>query len=155
MKRFKKAKKWTLDERLLKTLKISVYERYIMFDKDMSDIIFQNHIEGFDFSENDEGIIFLPGYNFKISKNIVVFRGYILISIKLLFLFHLIMNYLKVKKLKIDEINVESLFFIHLSTNFYKYLLKNTLLSIDFTKKFAKIRISGNSYLSTTKLNSN
>ncbi len=65
------------------------------------------------------------------------------------------MNYLKVKKLKIDEINVESLFFIHLSTNFYKYLLKNTLLGIDFTKKFAKIRISGNSYLSTTKLNSN
>ena len=68
MKRFKKAKKWTLDERLLKTLKISVYERYIMFDKNMSDIIFQNHIEGFNFSENDEGIIFSPGYNFKISK---------------------------------------------------------------------------------------
>lgn len=52
-------------------------------------------------------------------------------------------------------INVESLFSIHLSTNFYKYLLKNSVLGIDFTKKFAKIRISGNSYLSTVKFNSN
>lgn len=66
-----------VDERLLtKNFAISVYERYISFDKHLSDIIFQNDINSVDFAEQKDSIIFFHGHMFDIrpkGKNAVIY----------------------------------------------------------------------------------